>query len=163
MGPKTLARCGFVIAALGCSAGSERLDAGAADANLADADALPRPCVGGAPGVSVHLSFDPVEYTGWFPYEQVLSMSAPGGSAAYVVPLAIVNAEHTLGTANLGYPPGTVAGPAVVVFYHLGPGICDARGARYFTADPTRCLLVALPVGQVCMGDPDWSYDAGLP
>jgi hypothetical protein len=152
-----LAVAALVVAA-GCGG-----DGGAADAgpvwicDLADAGA----CVGGSPGVRVHLQFDPAISCGgvtWAPPNEHFGVTTTGGGTQEQVLCPDVLDAEGRGTVSIDYPPGTQLGPATVDFYAIACGLANWEGDEVtFTADPTACVDVDLRVRFV-----DISIDAGV-
>jgi hypothetical protein len=138
----------------------------AADAAPVGADAEPL-CDSSHPGVRVHLNVTFEPGAGCFSAgdRQALGLGTTGAngvqlSRRFAYSLGGQAAPFTV-TTTLGYPEGTVAGPASVGFYAIH-GPLNWEGVATFTADPDACVEVDLPIRCYMIGSPDaGASDAG--
>ena len=152
----------------GCSSSDTAADAGgtidapdAIDGSVdsgSGADAEPL-CDSSHPGVHLHVTVtfeSPSCSYAWDREALGLATTGPNGaqlSKRFTYGLGPQAAPFTA-TTTLGYPEGTVAGPAAVGFYAINANL-NWEGSTAFTADPAACVDVDLAVRCYAIGSSD--------
>ena len=158
--PRRIGILALLVAFLpACSSSDPPADAGGAFG--ADAEPL---CDSSHPGVRLHVTVTFDSQTCSYAWDrEALGLTTTGPNSTQLSKRFTYGLESQVApftvTTTLGYPEGTVAGPAAVGFYAINANL-NWDGRTDFTADPAACVDVDLAVRCYAIGSSDAGPDA---